>query len=850
MSNAGDLKGADYVDSILQKEAEGKVKVARNENGELIDENLKPIIDKSNILWQPIGEYVKEYNDEVNKFNEEIKLNNEKVSKNNELIKNEKLRNLFLGQPEEEKSPLTTLYNRIYSDTGILLTEEQKANFKSIDDVYNFYALEKAKKDVKENPELNYNEEYNKNLNEFNPKITLEQSLNLGNKFVNSFLLGFQLEEEKIFAEARGYGAKIDNSYKKGYASDKDKEEINFIKNLTNNQVGLSLLGQWWNSVGQKEIGTSNYKINAVLSTKEGRADVINSIVNFVNGKGNLEKELANENIVREKFKNLNNAKLGNTEALKNSINYIQSESKKINDIETQQKEVYSFIDEWKGKQVRQNEVEQEFSKTFSGYQKGDVLPSIKFIAGNTINGISDAFKSTIGGVAQLPNLAIGSDEYNDVIGQITKPTEFFGVKTSGMFSKYYDYESNGKKIRFQNGNYYEIDKNGDYKPIDLTYTQIAGLGKGKEGEEFSIAGMIGDTTRMATDYALVQFTGGLALKGLSKFSQLRNIPKVASVFGEESALTTSLQRLERFSSNPVNKDYFGWFNQTLVDNYQEGKSVGMTNTQAAVYGSVQSLLTAFLARINPDVKFFKLYKELDEKLIGSILKNDKQGFLNGLKSMTNQIGGQIVGEEGQELTEQLAQEVVKQFTNTQLSDKKFDKMTSDDVLKTIITTAVTTGALSSANIATRGNVDNIIKYDNAYYNSTQLSNGQKLVMLANLNTSEIFKNFERQFITDKSKLSEVEKSVSLIKNYLDKIPNKEQYTLNTQTKAVSLLYEIDKKRKQLNQSDEVFKPEVQKEIDNLSGQLKELLDSDIKLQEEVKNNTLVDEQPQAEPQQ
>ena len=55
-----------------------------------------------------------------------------------------------------------------------------------------------------------------------------------------------------------------------------------------------------------------------------------------------------------------------------------------------------------------------------------------------------------------------------------------------------------------------------------------------------------------------------------------------------------------------------------------------MTNTQAAVYGSVQSLLTSFLSRINPDVKFFKQYKELDEKLIGSILKNDKQGFLKG----------------------------------------------------------------------------------------------------------------------------------------------------------------------------------------------------------------------------
>lgn len=84
--NLGNLQGAEYVDYVLQKEAEGKAKVARNENGELIDENLKPITDKSNILWYPIGEYVKEFNDKVN-VNEQIKLNNEKVSKNNELIK-------------------------------------------------------------------------------------------------------------------------------------------------------------------------------------------------------------------------------------------------------------------------------------------------------------------------------------------------------------------------------------------------------------------------------------------------------------------------------------------------------------------------------------------------------------------------------------------------------------------------------------------------------------------------------------------------------------------------------------------------------------------------------------------
>jgi len=200
---------------------------------------------------------------------------------------------LFLGKKEEPKSPLTTLYNKIYSDTGILLTEEQKAQFNTIDDVYNFYASEKAKKEVQKNPKLNYNEEYNKLVNELNPKISTQQSLQLGKSFVNNFLLGFRIEEEKSFNEARGYGAKIDTSYQKGYNSKDDLQEINFIKNLSNNQYGLGLIGEWWNAVGKKEIGTTNYKINATLSTPEGRADVINSIANYINGRGSIQKELA-----------------------------------------------------------------------------------------------------------------------------------------------------------------------------------------------------------------------------------------------------------------------------------------------------------------------------------------------------------------------------------------------------------------------------------------------------------------------------------------------------------------------------------------------------------------------------
>ena len=61
--------------------------------------------------------------------------------------------------------------------------------------------------------------------------------------------------------EARGYGAKIDQRYQKGYSSKDDLQEINFINNLSNNDYGLGLIGEWWNAVGivtGKQIGRAS----------------------------------------------------------------------------------------------------------------------------------------------------------------------------------------------------------------------------------------------------------------------------------------------------------------------------------------------------------------------------------------------------------------------------------------------------------------------------------------------------------------------------------------------------------------------------------------------------------------
>ena len=90
----------------------------------------------------------------------------------------------------------------------------------------------------------------------------------------------------------------------------------------------------------------------------------------------------------------------------------------------------------------------------------------------------------------------------------------------------------------------------------------------------------------------------------------------------------------------------------------------------------------------------------------------------------------------------------------------------------------------------------------------------------------------------DNNELNEIEQTVKSVKTYLDKIPNKEKYTLNTQTKAVSLLYEIDQKRKELNKADESFKDDINAEINGLSNELKQLLNDDLKLQNEQPQQT------------
>ena len=64
-------------------------------------------------------------------------------------------------------------------------------------------------------------------------------------------------------------------------------------------------------------------------------------------------------------------------------------------------------------------------------------------------------------------------------------------------------------------------------------------------------------------------------------------------------------------------------------------------------------------------------------------------------------------------------------------------------------------------------------------------------------------------------------------------------------TKAVGLLYEIDQKRKELNKADESFKDDINNEINSLTDELKQLLNDDLKLQNEQPQTTTQPEQTQ-----
>ena len=738
---------------------------------------------------------------------------------------------------KEQFTELQQITNNHYKNTGYLLTTEEMIAANDINDIHKIYAQKYAEKELKKNPNQDYHTLYQEYYNKHAlPSKTDEEYIKIAQRVLGDYEKGFELDKY----DSENTGLDAPNVTTKGNVFEEDKKELAFIQSLKSNPIILKEIGRFYDEEGKYYIGDDRFSRLLQFGNTKGRAEFRQMALNFAGKKDRIKKELDYEKLTQLQYQIKHEKDPSKKNQLIERFNkVVDSDAKTENSI----KQLGKFGDAWESVQTRYLAQKRKNQEIEAGYQNGEVLPSIVAIGGNVFNRVSDALKSTVGGVLRIGNMPFNNDTFSKIISDVTKPTEVGGIQSAGMFDQYSDYTLNDKKIRERAGNFYEIT--GDKEiPITLNSEQKRKLDLVKTDTEFSWKGVIGTTTGMVADMFLAEAAGGAVLKGVSSLSKINTLKNAVSVFGESSALTRSLRTFNKVLQNPSNNGVAGWFIQTLDDNIKEGLAHGMNNSQATIYGTTQALFTGLLSKINPDTKFFNTTKTFQEKLAYNLLHGDKKNAINLIndyvKELTRSYGKELAGEEVQELTELFTEHAVKIVYNGTLKDNKFDELSFDEIEDTILQTAITVGALQIGNRAINGSDSKYAEYEGDIYQFSKTGRAEKIAMLAVMDDGRLFPSLKNNFLISDTSIDRLQREVETVKKYIDKIPDKEKHSFTALSQSAAILQNIQKLRNSLNSVDETFKPEIEEKINTLQSDLKEVLNSDLQRHKEQTENTPV----------
>ena len=732
---------------------------------------------------------------------------------------------------------LQQITNNHYKNTGYLLTTEEMIAANDINDIHKIYAQKYAEKELKKNPNQDYHTLYQEYYNKHAlPSKTDEEYIKIAQRVLGDYEKGFELDKY----DSENTGLDAPNVTTKGNVFEEDKKELAFIQSLKSNPIILKEIGRFYDEEGKYYIGDDRFSRLLQFGNTKGRAEFRQMALHFAGKKDRIKKELDYEKLTQLQYQIKHEKDPSKKNQLIERFNkVVDSDAKTENSI----KQLGKFGDAWESVQTRYLAQKRKSQEIEAGYQNGEVLPSIVAIGGNVFNRVSDALKSTVGGVLRIGNMPFNNDTFSKIISDVTKPTEIGGIQSAGMFDQYSDYTLNDKKIRERAGNFYEVT--GDKEiPITLNSEQKRNLDLVKTDTEFSWKGVIGTTTGMVADMFLAEAAGGAVLKGVSSLSKINTLKNAVSVFGESSALTRSLRTFNKVLQNPSNNGVAGWFIQTLDDNIKEGLAHGMNNSQATIYGTTQALFTGLLSKINPDTKFFNTTKTFQEKLAYNLLHGDKKNAINLIKDygkeLTRSYGKELVGEEVQELTELFTEHAVKVVYNGTLKDNKFDELSFDEIEDTILQTAITIGALQVGNRVINGSDSKYAEFEGDIYQFSKTGRAEKIAMLAVMDDGRLFPSLKNNFLISDTSIDRLQREVETAKKYIDKIPDKEKHSFTALSQSAAILQNIQKLRNSLNSVDETFKPEIEEKINTLQSDLKEVLNSDLQRHKEQTENAPV----------
>lgn len=773
-------------DRLLDAERNGDVMLKNDENGELLkDENGNY---KYEILTDSYKENFNKYISELNKTAGAENIDRARFNQGN------------LGNTPEADESVQYL-NELQKEYGVLFTDEQVAQLTNAESRKQLEINLETERRLKENPALDYNTVVAQVTSE-KQGLSEQQKMAIGNNYVR----GFFLETPSNYLED-------------------EQDEYRFYQNYFSDPKNIAEFGDFMNDSGKAIFDTSWIKSNQTKKEQQGRKDLFENFLVWKGKNDRLDLELnrrayENAKSKAELYQKENNIGAYNEELSK--INqYLESYDKSIQNINNKNTE-FQDIQKNYSKTLKSQEEKANFQLRV---QQGDKIANVENFVGNVVLGAETSVQNAVTGLLRIASIPAGQGNFSDAVDILSKPLSFGNVDIARISDKVINYKSGNDKYKEVNGTLYKVNSDGSLQRPEPGITANS-LQKTSEDTEYNVSGLAFVTSKMLADIFITQKTGGAIGGGVSELSNaISNSKKIASVFGEGSQLAKTAASYARMAQNPTAVMVNGWTVQMYNDNYLAAENGGIKNpVNKHLYAFTTSYILSQIQRINPDTNFLKTINSEQQAIVNSLLEGNTQKAILGIQSLAKKASVNTSKEVVEENVQQATQDIINIGVNS-VADKKLQVSDVQDYKDVFIGTVVPSLIASGL-----GGRVNEVEVGGRKLDLTQLTRNELVTELARtpegINMLEDFRD-KAFFDSQKKEADKIITEVKERQKYINKIPDSENYSTETINRVIPLLQEIDQKKVQLNTTEDTFKPRVEADVNNISAEVNNLLDSD-----------------------
>lgn len=603
------------------------------------------------------------------------------------------------------------------------------------------------------------------------------------------------------------------------------KDEYDYFQNFFSNPANVNEFGDWWIDEGNAKWGSSQVMENQ-LNYQKNRKALFTDFIQWKNDETSTDRKFIEESMIRTSQLADKLYADGDMEGVKAQQDKFASLEAKYQATEDKLFLIDSQYTQGANVFTQANKIEKERDEFNIRLQNKEFGASVQNFLGQIPLAIGTSVTSTLTGFGRIASSVIPSENLKDSLDIISDTQLTVGnVKVASLTDKVRILRgTDGFKYKEVNGKLYGLK--GDGTIFKTNYKASGNEEVLEEDTSYNASGFAFLTAKMISDIYLTSGVGkGLNTAVARGSNAISNSRKVAQVFGEGSQIAKAASSFARIAKNADNVSVTGWYVQMYNDSYRMAEEGGIKDAAGKhLYAITQSFMQSVIQRINPDINFLKSMNNESRQIVSALMNNRKDKAVQLLTAFTNKVGTNVAKETGEELVQQVTQDINNIVIN-QIGNKNLQTASGQDYEELISGTIVPSAVASLLG----GKGSRIANVNGSDIDLSAMNRDELVTELArDPRGVEIIRDFKENvyFQSQKDAAKNIEDEIETRRKYISKIPESQNYTSKTLSEAAPLLQEIDRKKEQLKADDGTFSERINNQIKELQNSVNLILDT------------------------